>query len=154
MAGKWKYNHRKRTTSPTQNTTNIKDASASKKTKTKEKSVTGKKDSATSTQSWDKRVIGTQTLPMFSEKIIIPTKFKKESEEKVNQNESITESVNYDNFEDILRHLGKNVIGSGNHIFIVKLLVALISNLPKEAVNEEYITNILTTSTISNSIHP
>ena len=61
---------------------------------------------------------------------------------------------NYDNFEDILRHLGKNVIGSGNHIFIVKLLVALISNLPKEAVNEEYITNILTTSTISNSSHP
>ena len=68
--------------------------------------------------------MGTQTKSEFVEKTIIPTKFKNKSNkvEKPKPTEIITDGVDFENVENILQHLGRNLNSSGNLMFIVKLI--------------------------------
>ena len=93
--------------------------------------------------------MGTQTKPEFVEKTIIPTKFKNkqnkvEKREKQKPVEIITEGVDFESVEDILQHLGKNLNSSGNLMFVVKLIGALMSKLSNQTVNETELTQLLT----------
>ena len=138
-----------------------------KKSKINSKKVTlAIKEAETFTPQWTKRNMATQTKPTYNEKVIIPTKYKnhenimKKSEKKKDPPQVVSEEtpepvgIDYNNVDDIIRHLGKNVIKSGNLIFIVKLLGALISNLTKTEVDESHISQILTSSTLSKTSDP
>ena len=58
--------------------------------------------------------------------------------------EEIPDGINVDSLENILWLLCKSVISSGNHVYIIKLLAALMKNLTKKEDND--ISNILTSS--------
>ena len=117
-----------------------------------------KKDAETSTPTWNFRDVGIQTKPTNNEKIIIPTIYKNLEKEKKNKDkkmgpsktkmEEIPEGIDYNNVDDIIRHLGKNVVKSGNLILIVKLLGALISKLTNAEVDEGRISKILTSPSL------
>ena len=76
-------------------------------------------------------------------------------ESQKDMSDEITKPVDFDSFEDILQHLGKNVISSGNFIYVVKLLGALIRNLTKrDDVQEKYISEILSSSSPNKTDKP
>ena len=126
-----------------------KQASTQKRTKIQTKKDTiSKIETETETPEWQKRNVGTQT--------IVSTNFKIDNTEpEIQKNtEDIPNGVNFDSVEDILGHLGKNIVTSSNLMFTVKLFGALIAKLTKEPFDERKLSAILTSSNITKPNDP
>ena len=68
--------------------------------------------------------------------------------------EKSTVGVDFENIEDILKHLGQHIDLSSNQMFIVKLLGALISKISMDVVNETKLIQLLTSSKDVENIRP
>ena len=68
--------------------------------------------------------------------------------------EKSTVGVDFENIEDILKHLGQHIDLSSNLMFIVKLLGALISKISMDTMNETKLIQLLTSSKDVENIRP
>ena len=68
--------------------------------------------------------------------------------------EKSTVEVDFENVDDILKHLGQHIDLSSNLMFIVKLLGALLSKTSKDTMNEAKLIQLLTSSKDAETIRP
>ena len=62
--------------------------------------------------------------------------------------------VDFENVDDIIKHLVQHIDKSSNLMFIVKLLGALLSKINKDTMNEDKLIQLLTSSKDAEIIRP
>ena len=90
-------------------------------------------------------------------KNIVGSKTNKNSKTNNKIKDSVSKStveVDFENVDDILKHLGQHIDKSSNLIFIAKLLGALLSKISKGTINEAKLIQLLTSSKDNEIIRP
>ena len=90
-------------------------------------------------------------------KNIVGSKTNKNSKTNNKIKDSVSKStveVDFENVDDILKHLGQHIDKSSNLMFIVKLLGALLSKISKGTINEAKLIQLLTSSKDNEIIRP
>ena len=68
--------------------------------------------------------------------------------------EKSTVEVDFENVDDIIKHLVQHIDKSSNLMLIVKLLGALLSKINKDTMNEDKLIQLLTSSKDAEIIRP